>query len=175
MLNVGSHNKNTIEFRIPNGSIDPQTWIENINLFGGIVGVAEQLTQIQKKSPQMRTEEENKKLNVFNRLCSQKLPEEEQLSALLTLAVSDDKRKTYEERYQANSILMKKSRLNTDLDNQISKSPITPYKIGKSLFTGQKLITGKEMQTAELRLERDREMYRNRTNPNQVQDIDRGA
>lgn len=172
MVGVGSQSKNTIEFRIPNGSIDPQIWIENINLFGGIVATAEQLTQIQKKSPQMRTEEETNKLNVFNRLCNQKLSEEEQLSSLLTLAVSDDKRKTYEDRYQSNSVLMKKSSLNADIDNNISKKPINPYIIGKALFTGQKLITGQEMQSAELRLERDMQIYRNGTDIDQTQDID---
>ena len=36
--NVGE-DKNTIEFRLPNGTIDAKTWIENINLFGGIISV----------------------------------------------------------------------------------------------------------------------------------------
>ncbi len=33
-LNVGSDVKNTIEFRLSNGTLDAKTWIENINLFG---------------------------------------------------------------------------------------------------------------------------------------------
>ena len=35
--NFGDENKNTIEFRLSNGTLNPRTWIENINLFGGIM------------------------------------------------------------------------------------------------------------------------------------------
>lgn len=173
MLNVGKQNKNTIEFRISNGTIDPQTWIENINLFGGMVGVAEQLTQIQQKSPELLTEEEIKKLDAFNRLCTEKLPEQEQLSILLTLAVSEDKRKTYEERYQVNSVLMENSPINAQIDEQLAKKTINPYVIGKAVLTGPEAVTGPEMQAAELRLIRDRE--RARTTVAQEQDADRIA
>ena len=44
--NVGRKEKNTIEFRLPNGTLDPTTWIENINLFGGLVRVSHELSKI---------------------------------------------------------------------------------------------------------------------------------
>ena len=40
--NIGKA-KNTIEIRLPNGTVDAETWIQNINLFGGIVKAAEAL------------------------------------------------------------------------------------------------------------------------------------
>ena len=56
-MNTGSQGKNTIEFRLANGTIDPDTWIENINLFGGLVKSAQELAEIQKKPENERTEE----------------------------------------------------------------------------------------------------------------------
>lgn len=60
--NVGRKEKNTIEFRLPNGTLDPTTWIENINLFGGLVRVSHELSEIMLKSAEQRTEEEKKML-----------------------------------------------------------------------------------------------------------------
>ena len=61
--NVGRKEKNTIEFRLPNGTLDPTTWIENINLFGGLVRVSHELSKIMLKSEEQRTEEEKKMLS----------------------------------------------------------------------------------------------------------------
>ena len=60
--NIGSKEKNTIEFRLPNGTINPNTWIENVNLFGGIVKVAHELSVIQEKTEEQMTEYEKKLL-----------------------------------------------------------------------------------------------------------------
>ena len=56
-MNVTNNYKKTVEFRIPNGTIEPETWIENINLFGGIISASEKLNIIQSKSEEMRTRE----------------------------------------------------------------------------------------------------------------------
>ena len=61
-VNVGEEEKNTIEFRLPNGTLDPTTWIENINFFGGLVRVSHELSKIMLKSEEQRTEEEKKML-----------------------------------------------------------------------------------------------------------------
>ena len=49
--------KNTIEFRLANGTINPEMWIENANLFGGMVAISEELARIQKNG--IRNEEDN--------------------------------------------------------------------------------------------------------------------
>ena len=58
--NVGNYNKNTIEFRTPNGTLNPQIWIENINLFAGIVKSAEELAIIQSKKEDLTAIEQEK-------------------------------------------------------------------------------------------------------------------
>ena len=60
--NVGSSGKNTIEFRLPNGTINPTTWVENINLFGGLIRTSHELSKIMKKTEEQRTEEEKQML-----------------------------------------------------------------------------------------------------------------
>lgn len=40
--------QDTIEFRLSNGTLNANTWIENINLFGGIIKVAQNIAIIQK-------------------------------------------------------------------------------------------------------------------------------
>ena len=44
--NLGEY-KNTIEIRLANGTLDADTWIENINLFGGLVRASQELAIIQ--------------------------------------------------------------------------------------------------------------------------------
>ena len=39
----------TIEFRIPNGTVNADTWIENINLFGGLIKASEEFAKIKNK------------------------------------------------------------------------------------------------------------------------------
>ena len=58
---VNESYKDTIEFRLPNGTLNPQTWIENINLFGGLVKTAEELATIQVKTLEERSQDEQKK------------------------------------------------------------------------------------------------------------------
>lgn len=108
-LNVNDPEKTTIEFRMSNGTLNPKTWIENINLFAGIVRASEELNQIQQKPEQERTEEEKEKIRLFKRIGSQKLTEREMLDILLTLSVSAEKRKIYEERYEVNSRLLQET------------------------------------------------------------------
>lgn len=107
-LNVGSKEKNTIEFRIPNATLSPKVWIENINLFGGLVKVSEEIAKIQRKSEEERTEEEEIKLMLFEKMISQELDEAERLNILLTLTVGEKNKQAYVSRYESNKALMKK-------------------------------------------------------------------
>ena len=46
-LNFWSYDEHrTIEFRLSNGTINPDAWVENINLFGGIIKAAEEISVI---------------------------------------------------------------------------------------------------------------------------------
>ena len=47
-LNLLGTEKNTIEFRCPNGTLDYKIWIQNIFLFGSLVKISKELSDIQK-------------------------------------------------------------------------------------------------------------------------------
>jgi hypothetical protein len=102
-FNVDNPHKNTIEFRLANGTIEAKTWIENINLFGGIVRAAKEISVIQKKM--VKTEEEVTKIFYFNQINSDKTSEEDKLEALLNLSVPNSK-EIYLKRYKENKILL---------------------------------------------------------------------
>ncbi len=144
-LNVNLNKKNTIEFRLPNGTIDPKIWIENINLFGGIVKASEELAQIQRKPEELRTHEEKEKIKLFERLSCSNLTEEEILDILLTLSVGKDKKKIYEQRYKINSSLVKND---PELEDQFklntAKRPISK-RSKKGDFTGTNIQKGQEI------------------------------
>lgn len=98
--------RNTIEFRVPNGTINPDTWIDNINLFGGIVKAAEDIYKIQSKAEEDRTKEENNKLQTFMDLKNYELSSKDKIEKILILAIPEEDRKIYRERFKANSKLV---------------------------------------------------------------------
>ena len=69
-----------------------ETWIENINLFGGIISASEKLNIIQSKSEEMRTSQERYYLNVFEELKASDLSREEKLEILLELTIPEEKK-----------------------------------------------------------------------------------
>ena len=99
--NVGEE-KNTVEFRLANGTVDPKTWIENINLFGGIVNAAEKLGKIQNKAEEQRTQEEIKLLEKMKLLKTKDIKKDEKMEVLLDLTISEARRNIYRERYMTN-------------------------------------------------------------------------
>lgn len=103
--NIGSY-KNTIEFRVSNGTLDSNTWIENINLFGGIIKAAEDLSLIQKKEESLRTQEENEKIKNFEKIKNKNISKADKASALINLVIPENNRYIYNTRYYANSKLM---------------------------------------------------------------------
>lgn len=104
--NINSVSKNTIEFRLPNGTIDPQTLMDNIRLFSSVVNISKQLGDIEiaQKNGQPLTQEQvnlalarEKLVKVGTSQESQK----ERLDALMNLLFSDDvqSQNVYKDRY----------------------------------------------------------------------------
>ncbi len=148
--NTLSQGKNTIEFRLSNGTIDPDTWIENINLYGGIVKSAQDLSIIQKKSIGELTTEDISKLKFLEILRNETSSQEEKFESLLGLAIKPEERKEYIERYKVNSELLKEeTQLEESIDRQISIKKLDIKRIGKNVFIGKDAIKGEEyMQVA---------------------------
>ena len=129
--NVGRKEKNTIEFRLPNGTLDPTIWIENINLFGGLVRVSHELSEIMLKSAEQRTEEEKKMLYNYKVIQTEQ-DERKVAEALIGLCVSQEQMQTYLDRYDENSELLKKApEINDGLKGQIRKNKIGKKTIPK--------------------------------------------
>lgn len=101
LLNI-NNGKNTLEFRLANGSIDPNTWIENIRLFGRCVEMAEKLAQIEKKNEGELSKEDKNLINL-KELLKQKKPEREKMEILLELLFTEEERIVYRDRYDRNS------------------------------------------------------------------------
>ena len=101
LLNI-NNGKNTIEFRVANGTINPDIWIENVRLFGRIVQISEKLAQIEKENQSELTEEDKKLLNLMESLKEEK-PEREKMEVLLEMLFTEEERIVYRERYDENS------------------------------------------------------------------------
>ena len=68
--------------------------IDNINLYGGLVKVSQELAEIQAKEPGNRTPEEKEKLAIFDRLgTDENLLEAERAELLIQLVIEDEKLK----------------------------------------------------------------------------------
>lgn len=104
LLNI-NNGKNTLEFRLANGSINPNTWIENTRLFGRIVEMSEKLAQIEKKNEGELSEEDKKLINL-KELLKQKKPEREKMEILLELLFAEEERIVYREKYDENSKIL---------------------------------------------------------------------
>lgn len=149
--------RNTIEFRMPNGTLNAEQWIENINLFGGLVKAAEDIMIIENKDEKDRTLEEKKKLQLFYAL--PKLDNEERLNAILDLAIDGDK-SSYILRYHKNRILIDNVYTNQSFDTQfvLQQGMIKPRDIGGLVFTGEDAVTTEELAKAEREIDRAMEL-----------------
>lgn len=158
-FNLGT-NRNTIEFRMANGTLNPEQWVENINLFGGLIKAAEEIMKIQSKSESDRTTEEIKKIELFRALPS--LDDNARLSAILDLSIEGDK-STYLRRFKVNRELIQEkekdifSNHNQKFDEQfvLKKGMIRPKNIGRAVFTGEDAVRGEEIQVLENELNRE--------------------
>lgn len=154
-MNLGSY-KNTIEFRFPNGTLDADTWIENVNLLGGLVKTAEEIAQIQLKSEEERTQEEQDKLRLLEELKDENRTDEEKMEILLKMVVSKESIEIYRRRFEINSILIEQ---NVDMDKEISSQvahrSIKKKNIGKKVFIGEDCITGQDYMYGNELIDRD--------------------
>lgn len=82
LINVHSKTKNTIEFRLPNGTLDYNIWRENILLFGRMIQVAKSRSII----PTFKEKE-------YNRFFESDLSEKEKVVRFLNLVFDDEKEK----------------------------------------------------------------------------------
>ncbi len=98
--------KNTIEFRLSNGTLDPNVWIENVRLYGRIVQMAHELGQIKikLKNEEKLTEHEREKL-YYSNILKTNVTNDEKMDALMKILFSEEERKVYDERYTVNKEL----------------------------------------------------------------------
>ena len=86
-----------------NGTINPDTWIENARLYGRIIETSQKLSDIEKQPEQSK---EKKKLLNLQAQLKEEIPEQEKMEILLELLFSEEERKVYRKRYIFNSKLL---------------------------------------------------------------------
>lgn len=122
-LKINSNDINTIEFRLANGTIDANTWIENATLFGNIIATSQKLSEIQQK--ETKTEKDQEILNKFELLKTKDITNENRLNIFLDLCVPDEFRQVFIDRYIENKKILKENdKIREDLELYISNSPI---------------------------------------------------
>lgn len=157
--NVGSELGSTLEYRVANGTLDPEIWIQNINFFVAFTQSAEDLYQIQVKAEEERTEEEKQKLELFDKIKSKEVREVVKFESLLKIMLEDEtQRNIYRNRYNVNSKLLKKrnpKKIKNALESQIADYFIgfDPIEVGEHCFEE----TDAELEeVARNRLQRDK-------------------
>lgn len=144
-MNISNPYKKTIEFRISNGTIEPETWVENINLFGGIISASEKLNKIQLKIEEERTEEEQQYLKKFEKLKDTTILREEKLENLLELTVPKEEREIYRNRYKVNSkIFDKEAIILGELRKRSTGGKALDFKKAKETLSSTKQKEGDE-------------------------------
>lgn len=102
LLNV-NNKRNTIEFRVSNGTLDGDTWIENIRLYGRTVELASELGEIvdKLKVGEELTEEEKTKY-ALKEMLKDNIPLDVKMEILMNILFSEEERKVYQKRYSVN-------------------------------------------------------------------------
>lgn len=153
--NLGNE-RNTIEFRLSNGTIDADTWIENINLFGGLVKMSEELAKIQEKTEQDRTHEEKRKIECLEKIKDSTISQEEKLEAVLEIIIPEENRDIYRKRYSTNSKLIEQNiEIKEAITEKTAKKSIDVKKVSKKIFSETKSVTGQDYEENDIIIERD--------------------
>lgn len=111
-LNIRNVNKskNTIEFRISNGSMSFVTWMQNIVLYGHLLMASKRLAALSTKK-ELNREEQN--LWNLKEILKLNVSKEDKLEVLLDLLFQNDLRKeVYRERFYANRSALEKCDVN---------------------------------------------------------------
>ena len=105
LMNV-NNSKNTIEFRVSNGTLDGDIWIENILLYGRTVQIAEELgkTVRKLKEGEELTEEEKRKY-ALKEMLKDDIPLDAKMNILMQILFSEEEREIYYKRYKENKEL----------------------------------------------------------------------
>ena len=172
----GIKQTNTIEFRMPNGTIKPDVWIENINLFGGILKASQELSEIQSKKTEELTEADKNKLKLFEMVKTEGVDDKTKLQYLLELAINEEDREIYMKRYFINEkiFIEENKRLYEALESGVVQTPLrldlwrpTTYKIGEYCYTSKnpfnEPVSGEGIETAESRLNSDLDKTQSKT------------
>lgn len=108
--NIGNACKNTIEFRVPNGTIDADVWIENIRLYGRIMQSAKEIAEIKNKHKEQKeiTPEEQRKIIAKYKL-KHGNSEDEKMKNLMELLFDEKEQEVYWQRYNTNKELIQES------------------------------------------------------------------
>ena len=126
-LNIDSKNKNTIEFRSPNGTLNYNIWIQNIVLFANLIYVCQYISDVKNNQISITKNERTKILNIYNNLISSKDNLEK-----LKLFLDNDMKKIYIERFNTNDILMRKNKdLYRLIKSKVSKNRVFINKLTK--------------------------------------------
>lgn len=109
-LNIDKENKNTIEFRCPNGTINYNMWIENIALFGNLIYVSKYISDILNNNSSISRKRKDEILNIYNRIINSK-NQKEKLELFMGLTLFDDNIKSiYLNRFKTNDKLIRKNK-----------------------------------------------------------------
>ena len=94
---------NTIEFRVPNGTVSFPVWVQNIKLLGRLMMVSKRLSSFYKNGSSDSRDYTlwNLKEQLLEDRC-----EEEKLELLLNLLFLDEEKEVYRERYYTNKSLL---------------------------------------------------------------------
>ena len=108
LMNI-NEGRNTIEFRLSNGTLDGNTWIENIRLYGRTVRVASELGEIVKRlnDGEELKAEERRKLELREKLKAD-ITLDEKMDILMQILFDEEERGIYQERYRVNKELEEK-------------------------------------------------------------------
>ena len=108
LLNV-NNGKNTIEFRLSNGTLDGNTWIENIRLYGRTVQIAQELGQIKEKIDKgIPINEEEKRKYALKEMLKDERPIDEKMEILMEILFTEEEAQVYRRRYEKNKRLEEK-------------------------------------------------------------------
>lgn len=146
----------TIEFRISNGTLSSETWLENIILFGGLVRASEELYIIQQKDKFKRTIHEKYLLDCFESIRNKSVDEEQTLELLLQIVAPEGMHNVYKERYRINRVKLKQAAKTEEyIKKHVSKKSIRILRKKALVFTGFNRVTTPEYNTTHLKTKGD--------------------
>ena len=128
--------KNTIEFRMANGTLDPNVWISNINLFGGMMVASKRVSVLRRKDYSKLMDEEKEFLSLFDKISLKDISVDDKLDIFLKLVVKEEDRDLYMERYISNNMMNEGSFTDEQLKKKMCKKPIKITSGGNEFFEG---------------------------------------